>query len=670
MQMLSRNRVFGAVGVFVLTGILLAAAYDSAAGGHASSQTDALVSPLEAQEDITGTRHAGKDVYGVVNAGSSPVIAASINARGQAAFDYRLPGRSNLAVGFFDGERTINLSPPSHLEALFLDGLNDKGEVAWAAALDDPFYSAGQPFRWSAARGIVQLPSLSRENLTVLHGVNNRGIIAGNIYLGSTDINTRALQWTSLNRLVPLAIPAGFTSTWAIAINNNDVIAGTGTDASGRTHIIFWNANGRPTVLGTFGAAYANSQALNDRGEIAGILYTASLEANGFLWSPGRGLVRLPRNTFPRALNDAGELAVNTGDVTGATRAFQFSRTRGLVSLHPAGYFASEVLKLNDSGFIVGSARRTANEETRAFRWSRRGTGTGTDLNQLLHNPPAGLQLRIAFGIGTDGTILADSNAGLVILRPAGGGTNAPVLGPIQVNPIPFVNDLVPLTLSFRDRNVRETHTATVDWDDGNGPQPAVVREANGRGEVRAQHTYAEYGPANLVVRVTDSAGRTTSVTTEIYVGETGGFPLLAGSGVLMENASTGMRGTPTAFKLAVPVGGQRHAATPFTFQLNGQVSFTGERLDKVSVDGNTVRLEGTGQFNGRAGYRFAVDTRAGVLNGGASAGSLSVRITQADGTGSAQRVESETGHKVGTTPGAAAFTAAGAGRGSIRLIE
>jgi len=668
MQKFSRNRLFSAICAFMLTGILWGAAHGSGAAGNTASQANAVVLPAEARDDTTSTSGAGKDVYGVVNAGPGSASGATINARGQVAFDYYPIGRFGTAVGFFDGERTINVSPPGHLQTSSTR-LNDKGDVIWLGMLDDPPSRQSQPFRWSAARGVVQLPILDQDSGTELAGISSRGTIVGWMYGVFSDVNYRALQWTSLNRLVPLSNPAGFTDTWAADINNHDVTIGYGIGPSA-TSVIVWNANGRPTVLGMFGAGGASARFINDRGEVAGIVSNASFEFTGFLWSQGKGLVRLPGNAIPVALNEAGELACLTEDGTGGTKACLFSRERGLVSLHPARYDYSRTLGLNDSGVIVGVARRNVNQETRAFRWSRRGTGAGTNLNSLLHNPPAGLELRAALGVSANGTILASSNAGLVILRPGGGGTDAPVLGPIQVNPIPFVNDPVPLTLSFRDRNVRETHTATVDWGDGNGPSPAIVREANGRGEVRAQHTYTDDGPVSVVIRVTDSARRTTYVTTDVHVGQPGGFPLLTGGGVLAENASSGVRGMPTVFKLAIPVGRQRHADTPFTFRLDGRVSFTGERLDNVTVDGSTVRVEGTGKFNGRAGYRFAIDARAGALDSGAEAGALSVRITEAGASAPAQRAAFEAGHGAGTGPGMAALTTSVEGRSAIRLIQ
>ncbi|HBI70054.1 MAG TPA: hypothetical protein DDZ22_13890, partial [Massilia sp.] len=81
------------------------------------------------------------------------------------------------------------------------------------------------------------------------------------------------------------------------------------------------------------------------------------------------------------------------------------------------------------------------------------------------------------------------------------------------------LNRPLQLTLSFRDRNVGDRHKATVDWGDGQGPQPATVRESRGSGEVSARHTFTTPGARNLVVRVTDSTGKSTVQYVESLIG-------------------------------------------------------------------------------------------------------------------------------------------------------
>jgi len=68
----------------------------------------------------------------------------------------------------------------------------------------------------------------------------------------------------------------------------------------------------------------------------------------------------------------------------------------------------------------------------------------------------------------------------------------------------------VPLVLGslFRDTEAMETHSATVDWGDGN-VEPAVVDRDGRLGTVSAGHTYGAGGSLVIEVCVTDSAGLT-----------------------------------------------------------------------------------------------------------------------------------------------------------------
>jgi hypothetical protein len=255
-------------------------------------------------------------------------------------------------------------------------------------------------------------------------------------------------------------------------------------------------------------------------------------------------------------------------------------------------------------------------------------------------------------GIATNGDILAQSNAGLVFLRRDGGGTDAPVLGPIQI-PALRENELARLTLSFRDRNVRDTHTATIDWGDGGGPLPAVVRERNGAGTVLADHTYGVAGDYRATVIVTDSARRRTTMSAFVRVGFSDGAQLV-GEGMLQSAVVLGSGvyspAARTAFRLAAPLALKTDAGTPFVFRLLGSTSFKGETLDRIALDGNRVRLEGTGQLDNRPGYRFVIDAVAGEGDVLASASRMAVRFEKADGVGAMHKVMFEAG-RGGATP-------------------
>ena len=448
---------------------------------------------------------ARTDVYGIVNLVPFQPFLAHVNARGQAAFEYiGLDYRTH--VGFFDGQRVLHPIVPER-SISFLGALNDGGEVAFVASYvepGEPWNTTLQPFRWSAARGLAQLPSRGAEFDNWIPAMNNKGVVVGGAYIGSDPASARAVRWSAANGLRTLPSPPGYSTSYAFDINEHNVSVGS-TDAGGVSHATRWDSANRPTVLGTLGGTYAIAMYNNERGDIAGMLDGGTLDARAFLWSPDRGVASPGPNAVVAGLNESGEIAGRIVDPAGGSRAFLYSRARGLVDLHPASLLVSEVNGLNDDGVSVGLAWGSDGGR-RAWRWLR--SGAGVDLNRRLVNPPAGLELASALAIGANGDILAESNAGLVLLR-RGGGTDAPVLGPINL-PDPVLNRPLPLALSFRDRNIGERHTATVDWGDGRGPQPATVREANGSGEVSAVHTVTTAGEYNIFVRVTDSLGKST----------------------------------------------------------------------------------------------------------------------------------------------------------------
>jgi hypothetical protein len=638
-------------------------AQDASAGSHnavadgaeGTDQAGATPAAQDAQAAGGPASPGGRDLYAIVNLVPPTAMGARINARGQAAFEYL--GLDYFArVGFFDGERVRHPLPPAETVSL-LGALNERGELAFVARYLDPAHPLSnglQPVRWSAARGAVFLPSLSSENSSYIPDINNRGEIVGATPTAAGGLANRAVRWTAANRLVPLGVPPGFDDTIATGINDHGISAGDAHTAAGGAHVVRWDAAGRPTDLGTFGARTAVASATNNRGDIAGMLDSGGGEDyRAFLWSPGRGAARAGLNTVVHALGESGDMVGRIQRLNNANHAFLFSRARGMVDLHPGGLYASEANSVNNHGVVVGLGRRGEFDLGRAYRWSR---GLAVDLNTRLLDAPGGLVVTDALGIADNGDIVANSNAGMIMLRAGRRGTDAPVLGPIQLSEL-LLDRPARLTLSFRDRNPGESHTATVDWGDGRGPQRAVVREYRGRGVLRAENIYTREGDYAIIVRVTDSSGRSTVQYEQHLIRELDA-PALVGEGVLADGVQGGGAASPLMFRLAVPLA-SRSAATGFTFRLAGRTSFKGERLEQALVDGDTVRLEGSGELDGRPGYRFVVEARPGdALSRPAR---LSVRISAPGAQASAQRA----------APGADVLPALQVLRsGSLRLLQ
>jgi uncharacterized membrane protein len=584
------------------------------------------------------------DRYDIINLAAGMGYRSRMNIRGQAAFEYvSLTGR--LRVGYFDGDSVSDISPPGSQTAQLGD-MNEHGEVAEHASLPYNGSFSLMPFRWSRAAGWTLLPVLNRELPSFASAINDQGVIAGASAIRPERYVYRPVRWSAANTLMPLPVPAGYGESVAYDLNAQGASTGAAVDQAGLARTYIWDAAGRAIDLGSLGAAQAAGLLNNRRGEIAGWLNLFGPDFQAFVWSPDTGVARAGLHTIAAELNNAGELVgrIYNPD-TGVDHAYVFSRALGLRDLHRAPFTSSEALHVNDRGTVVGQmANNTPGAFTqRAYRWAR--SGEAVDLTTRLLDPPDGLVVTQALRISPTGDIIANSNAGLVLLR-RGGGTDAPVLGPISVPDRSPTGQPVPLALSFRDRNKRDTHGATVDWGDGSGPQAAGISERDGRGQLSAAHSYARGGDYKVVVRVTDSTGRTTAQARDIHVIQTCG-PRLVGAGSLPA-AAGGATQAPLLFQLAAPLepscGNTANTGTigttgntsAFTFELQGRLAFKGERLDHVTRNGNTVLLEGSGKLDGQSGYRFIVEARAGQQGGALETDRLTVRIEPIDPSGGA----------------------------------
>ena len=567
-------------------------------------------------------------VYSVINLDPEGGAATFLNEKGQAAVGSFVFGTNS----FFDGDRVL---PLGDLGGGFtvIKGLNNRG-VVLAESLDASLpFGNYNPVTWTRAGGLRLVPGATNG---LVWDINDHNQIVGQV--PAPGITARAVRFNPNGTVLPLG-PLPFSLSEGRAINNAAFAGGYADAADGTIHATVWNGAGSVTDLGTLGGQRAFTLLVNARGEAAGYSDDAANEHEiGFFRSPGGPLVPVGSqdggSRLVADLNDRSEL-VGITSIPGGSAAYQWTRSRGLVLLPRAGALESDVFDINNRSERVGRLYRPAG--SRAVLW--RGLTTPIDLNSRLHRIPAGLVLEAGAAINEAGVILAYSNAGLVMLRPGKAGTDAPVLGPVLGLPdIVTLGDEARATLGFIDNAPGQTHTAVADWGDSCASPSPLVSEAYGRGEVGLQHTFCAPGFLNLVLRVTDSAGRSTETQRQVLVNAPG-LAALSGRGTLAGGAApTGAaRALPLQFTLWAPLGANAAAsagtkAARAVVSLQGPFGFKSDSVSSVSRNAAQVRLEGTGSYNGRAGYSFLVD----AVDGGArkNGDRMRVRISHRDATG------------------------------------
>ena len=609
-------------------------------------------------EAATAAASARPAEYSVVNLGPD-ASTVMLNGRGQAAFG---ASTSDETLNwFFDGNRVHALRSFGRSYA-YVHGLNNRGMVVGTA--QNPF-ARSEAFSWSVAAGMRLLPGSTSTDAFAINDCNQ---VAGVLYLPGVPPIPSATRWNpdgSVTRLGP--VPTSFSA--AYAINESGMTAGAADNDRRFLSATVWDATGRATDLGAFGGNSSSASHVNASGQVLGTAYRESSSV-GFLWSRQSGMVQIgPGAGYSdvTALNDNGDVAGNSqvvDDIPGLHRSpFVWSMRRGLRPLPTGGAPYGRAEALNNRRETVGHVQDTPMValSRRAVYWND--VSGPVDLNTRLYRAPAGLVLYSARAINDSGSILADSNAGLVLLRPGREGTAAPVLGPVAgvgEEDAVISGDTVDFTVSFTDSAVGESHLASASVDDGCPQTAPSLRERRGVGDVSLRHTFCRPGFATVKVTVTDRAGNATQVQRRLFVIDRS-VVTLVGEGVLAQPAQSTVRygKLPLRFAVWAPLDANASsAAAGPVLTVSGPFHFRADAAGKPERNGQSVRLSGSGRLDGRPGYRFSVEASAGEAQGGA-AGRLRVRISHTDAATKAELVDYDNGIDPAPTASATAAPAA-----------
>ena len=276
--------------------------------------------------------------------GGSASIARAINDRGQVVGESTISTGENHAFIWENGlMRDLGLSPGDLFAAA--SDINNRGQVVGAGAAD----FSPHALLWENGRVIDLGGTFSQA-----FAINNRGQIVGVTSGGAALWQNGVLQILD-------TLSGG---SEAFDINDNAVIVGYSTTATGESHAVMWT-DGGIVDLGTLpGDDFSQALAINNQGQIVGRSANISQSSErAFIWENGvmRELGSLPTLPFSRAfsINEHSQAAGVSilGSVTRAT-LFQNGSATQLPGL--TGEALTVAYAINNLGQVVGSSDLSA----------------------------------------------------------------------------------------------------------------------------------------------------------------------------------------------------------------------------------------------------------------------------------------------------------------------
>lgn len=571
-----------------------------------------------------------------------------INAKDQVAFT-AYEGDVTRAR-FYDGSTIRDLGTFGGPNAVVY-GLNDLGQVVGTAStgVDAPFHA----FRWSRQTGLVDLNAPGVGN-SIATDINNKGQVAGLARFGGT-LPDRAFRWSPGTGMVNLGALGPTSSSNAFGINDAGTVVGWSDEAQGPrlTQVTKWpGSGGGPIALNDFPSIASLAEDINNAGQIVG---SAAFDARGhdqaFIWTPQGGLQDLGTEpaffSFANRINEKGLVIGGLRVTPPDSNGFIWSREHGLLVIGTPGVDRSDATALNNRGQVVGFLNTTG------YIWTR--SSGFVDLSSRVVNAPPGMTLFAGLGINDNGTIVAGTNTGtLVLLVPRAVHHQAPVAGAVNVTGAARPNALLSFSAGFTDVDAADTHKAVWSWGDGT-TTAGTVSSKNGTGSVSGQHAYRKSGIYTVRLTITDSGGKSSTVERKVVICAAQAAAI-SGQGSFAASAfdpgSTGSAGTRRAsvgsfaFLSEGPGAGQVHVNV-------AGLALRSSQVDAVTVDGPRIRYSGHAAVNGKAGYRFALTVTRSAKAGGKDR--IHVRIVHSETGSNAEVVDYDNGNISGNAGGSGA---------------
>lgn len=604
----------------------------------------ALAEQSQATASVDAEKHPGaaRTSYRVINLGAEHPIVAVINASGQVAYSLSTDLSSPVRALFYDGKSIQDIGTLGS-DFARVTGLNNGGQIVGVSRI-----AAGDihSFIWSRKGGMIDIGMLPGATSTWEPALNKHGVVTG-YSTGEPLPYPKAFRWTLASGIEDIgAFPTGDLSiSYGRAINDAGLIAGNSLTAGDDHHAFAWTRATGMVDIDTLGNRYSDPVAVGAKGQVAGNFIVPGGDGRAFFWTRATGMQDLGAagrdGSWMVAMSSGGRIAgVITGPLPAHQRAMTWTQESGMLDLGTLGGHISSAHAANNKGQVVGGAAIN-DTEVHAYVWTAK-EGM-IDLNSRLHHPPAGLTLIAGHAISDNGSIVASSNAGLVLLVPGKACGCGHAVGPIAAASLVKVGAAFDASVTFAGDNPGAKHNVIWSWGDGSGDRAGSTSERNGAGSAVGSHTFTKPGVYTVTAKVTDLAGKSVVASRRIVVHDpSSGYAGGAGSFMSphMPNKTARFQAGTANFSFVAPSMGGASAKNA-----RGELHFNVAGLDFRSKDvrvydkGSQGQFVGSGTINGLGRHQFSMATTAGGADDKAP-GRFSLKIWHTDPATGAEVVD------------------------------